>query len=394
MQVDSCRHLRRAGRNRSNSVVKKLQALLFGLVALTLAVPATTPAVAQQQPQATVPVGTVTAERQPIAQIRDFVGRVDAINKVEVRARVQGYLEAVTFKEGDRIKKGDSLYHIEKGLFQAAVEQAKGALERSKSAKVLTAIQLQRAEDLLTKSAGTEVARDQARAADQQADGAILSDQANLDTANINLGYTDITSPIDGKVSKTNVTEGNVVGPTSGVLTLIVSQDPMYISFPVSQRELLQAQLSGKLGNLSDVKITIRFADGTAYKHEGTVNFIDVAVDRATDTVLARATIPNPEGALIDGQLVSVAVQAGAPQEKVVVPQAALIADQEGVYVFAVEDGKAVVKRVKPGGDSGTNIVINDGLQGGEQIIVDGLQSVRPGQPVKATPALTLSNRN
>ena len=164
----------------------------------------------------------------------------------------------------------------------------------------------------MEKSAGTAVARDQALAADQQAQGQILADQANLDTANINLGYTDIASPISGKVSKTNVTAGNVVGPASGILTLIVSQDPMYISFPVSQRELLQAQLSGRVKDIAGIKIKIRFADGTTYKQEGTVNFVDVSVDRATDTVLARATMPNPDGALIDGQLVSVAVEAGA----------------------------------------------------------------------------------
>jgi membrane fusion protein (multidrug efflux system) len=379
-----------SGLARDVLIVEGVRARLLCAAALTLIVVASADA---QQPQAAVPVGTVYAEKQQIARTRDFVGRVDAINKVEVRARVQGYLEAVLFKEGDFVKKDAPLYRIEKGPFEAAVEQAKGALERSKSAKTLTSIQLQRAEDLLAKSAGTEVARDQARAADQQADGAILSDQASLDSANINLGYTDITSPIDGKVSKTNVTIGNVVGPNSGVLTLIVSQDPMYISFPVSQRELLQAQLSGQGLDPKNVKIKIRFADGTTYKHEGTVNFIDVAVDRATDTVLARATIPNPDGTLIDGQLVSVAVQAGAPQEKVVVPQAALIADQEGVYVFAVEDGKAVVKRIKPGGESGTNVVVDDGLKGGEQIIVDGLQSVRPGQAVQASPSPTLSNR-
>ena len=363
------------------------------IVALILIITATAfPAEAQQAAPAAV--GTVYAEKQQIANTRDFVGRVDAVNKVEVRARVQGYLEEVVFKEGATVKKDQPLYHIEKGLFQAAVEQAKGALERSKSAKVLTAIQLQRAQDLLDKNAGTVVARDQAQAADQQAEGEIMSNQANLDTANINLGYTDITSPIDGKVSKTNVTIGNVVGPTSGVLTLIVSQDPMYVSFPVSQRELLQAQLRGQGLDPKNIKVKIRFADGSTYKHEGTVNFVDVSVDRATDTVLARATIANPEGTLIDGQLVSVAVQAGAPQEKVVVPQAALIADQEGVYVFAVEDGKAVVKRVKTGGESGTNIVVNEGLKGGEQIVVEGLQSLRPGQPVQASPAATSLNRS
>jgi membrane fusion protein, multidrug efflux system len=366
----------------------------FGAAMLLLTIPAVVPAGAQPAPQAAVPVGTVYAARQPISNIRAFVGRVQATDRVEVRARVQGYLEQVLFKEGAIVKKGDQLYQIEKGLFLAAVEAAKGALERSKAAKTLTEIQLKRAQDLLDKNAGTAVARDQALAADQQAEGAILSDQANLDTANINLGYTDITSPIDGKISKTNITVGNVVGPDTGILTQIVSQDPMYISFPVSQRELLQAQLSGRPIDLASVKIKISFADGSTYKHEGTVNFIDVSVDRATDTVLARATMPNPDGALIDGQLVSVAVQAGAPQEKVVVPQSALIADQQGVYVFAIEDGKAVVKRIKVGAESGPNVVVEDGLKGGEQIIVEGLQSIRPGQPVQAAPAATILNRS
>ena len=362
----------------------RVRTRLIYLTAFVLVLPAARVGAPQQ---AAVPVGTVYAEKRPIAQTRDFVGRVEAINRVEVRARVKGYLDAVLFKEGDIVKKGDPLYRIEKGLFQADVESAKGALERSKSAKVLTAIQLQRAQDLLDKNAGTVVARDQAQAADQQAAGAIMTDEANLDTSNINLGYTDITSPIDGKVSKTNVTIGNVVGPESGVLTTIVSQDPMYVSFPVSQRELLQAQLSGKLGSRTDsVKIKIRFADGTTYKEEGTVNFVDVSVDRTTDTVLVRATIPNPDGVLIDGQLVSVAVQAGAPQEKVVVPQAALVADQQGVYVFVVEDGKAAVRRIKPAGDIGTDVIVDSGLNGGEQVIVEGIQSVKPGQPVQAAP--------
>lgn len=336
--------------------------------------------------ESTVPVGTVYAAKQEIAKTRDFVGRVDAINRVEVRARVKGYLEAVLFKEGEAVKKGESLYQIEKGLFQADVETAQGALGRSKAAKTLTAIQLQRAQELLEKNAGTAVARDQALAADQQSEAAIMSDQGSLDTAKINLGYTDITSPIDGKISKTNVTVGNVVGPDTGVLTTIVSQDPMYVTFPVSQRELLQAQLNPGSGDISKTKIKIRFADGTTYNHTGTINFVDVSVNRATDTVLVRATMPNPDGVLIDGQLVSVTVQSGSPEEKVVVPQAALIADQEGVYVFVVENGKAVAKRIKPGGEIGANVIVNDGLKGGEQVIVQGIQSIRPGQPVQATP--------
>jgi membrane fusion protein (multidrug efflux system) len=345
-----------------------------------------TPGNAQQQ---AVPVGTVYAERKPIAQTRDFVGRIEAIDRVSIQARVKGYLEAVLFKEGDVVKKGAPLYEIEKGPFQAAVEQAQGALERAKAAKTLTEIQLQRAEELLTKQAGTAVARDQALAADQQAKGQILSDQANLDNANINLGYTEIVTPITGKISKTNVTAGNVVGPDTGPLTRIVSQDPMYVSFPVSQREFLNVQVKGKEIDPKQVKIRIRFADGTTYNQQGTVNFIDVSVDRVTDTVLVRGTIPNPNGVLIDNQLVNVSVEAEKPEEKVLVPQAALIADQQGVYVFVVEDGKAAVRRIKPGGESGPNVVVDEGLKGGEQVIVEGLQSIRPGQPVQASPMRT-----
>jgi membrane fusion protein (multidrug efflux system) len=344
------------------------------------------PAAAQQGAPAVVPVGTVAAERKPVSPSLDFVGRVQAVNRVEVRARVTGYLEAVLFKEGDSIKEGDPLYRIEKGLFQAAVEQAQGALERSKASKTLTEIQLQRAEDLLAKNAGTAVARDQALAADGQAKGAMMQDEASLSTANINLGYTEIASPIAGKVGKTNVTKGNVISPDSGTLTMIVSQDPMYVTFPVSQREFLRAQEAGRQVDIKDIKVRLRFADGSTYKQEGQINFVDVTVDRATDTVLARAAFPNPSGGLIDGQLVRVALESGTPEEKVVIPQAALIADQEGVYVFVVEDGKAAVKRVKTAGENGADVVIDQGLSGGEQVIVEGLQGVRPGIPVRAAP--------
>jgi membrane fusion protein (multidrug efflux system) len=355
--------------------------LLCGLVA---------PAAAQQAQPAAVPVGVVKAERRPVEKSIDFVGRVEAVNRVEIRARVQGFLEAVLFKEGDPIKEGDPLYRIEKGLFQAAVEQAEGALARSNSSKTLTQVQLERAVDLLAKNAGTAVARDQALAADEQAKGQILSDEANLQTAKINLGYTEIAAPVSGRIGRTNITRGNVVGPDSGPLTVVVSQDPMYVTFPVSQRDFLRAKEDAHQVDLKAIKARLRFADGTTYDQTGQINFVDVTVDRATDTVLVRATFPNPAGGLTDGQLVRVTLASGTPKEMVVVPQSALIADQEGVYVFVVEDGKAVVKRIKPGGESGTDIVVQEGLSGNELVIVEGLQGVRPGAPVKASPLTTL----
>jgi len=288
------------------------------------------------------------------------------------------------------IKEGDPLYRIEQGLIQAAVEQAEGALMRSKASKTLTEVQLQRAEDLLARSAGTAVARDQAVAADEQAKGQILTDEANLQTAKINLAYTEIAAPVSGRIGRTNITKGNVVGPDSGPLTVLVSQDPMYVTFPVSQRDFLRAQEENHRVDVKTIKAKLRFADGRTYDQTGQINFVDVTVDRATDTVLMRATFANPGGGLIDGQLVRVTLQSGTPQEMVVVPQSALIADQEGVYVFVVEDGKAVVKRIKPGVESGTDIVVLEGLSGNEQVIVEGLQGVRPGVAVRASPATTL----
>ena len=338
----------------------------------------------QQNTPATVAVGTVIAEKQPIAKALDFVGRVEAINRVDIRARVKGYLEAVLFKEGDIVKEGDPLYRIEKGLFQAAVEQAQGALETSRAQYQVADKERKRQEELFAMNVSAGKALDQAVGAEGEAKGAIMTNEANLQTAQINLGYTDIVAPITGKIGRTALTKGNVVSPESGVLTTSVSQDPMYLTFPVSQREFLRT--TGGHPNRKSLKVRIRFSDGSVYDQLGEINFVDVTVDRATDTVTVRATIANPDGHLIDGQLVRVNVESGTPAEKVVIPQAALIADQEGVYVFVVENGKAAVRRVKPGGESGTNVVIDSGLSGGEQVIVEGLQSVRPGAAVRASP--------
>jgi membrane fusion protein (multidrug efflux system) len=344
------------------------------------------PAYSQQGATSAVPVGIVIAERKPIAKALDFVGRVEAINRVEIRARVKGYLEAVLFKEGDFVKEGDPLYRIEKDLFKAAVEQAQGELQSSKAQHELAVKNRERQAELFAKNVSAGMALDEAVGREGEAKGAVMTNEANLATAQINLGYTDIVAPIAGKVGRTALTKGNIVGPESGILTTIVSQDPMYVTFPVSQREFLQAAENNRPTDVKDIKVRIRFSDGSLYDQLGEINFVDVTVDRTTDTVLVRATIPNPNGRLIDGQLVRVNLESEIAEEKVVIPQAALIADQEGIYVFVVEDGKAVVKRVKTGGESGTDVVIEAGLSGGEPVIVEGLQGVRPGIAVRPSP--------
>ncbi len=343
-------------------------------------------ALAQQPAPTAVPVGTVMAEKRAITQTADFVGRIEAVNRVDIRARVTGYLEDVLFKDGATVAEGAPLFRIERSPFEAAVEQAQGALEKTQGALQNASLQRQRAEDLLKTNAGSVAIRDQRVAEEKGAQGDETTAAANLKTAQINLGYTEIKAPIAGRIGRTKVTKGNVVSPDSGVLAQIVSDDPMYVTFPVSQREFLALKTNRLPADGQAPLVSLKFSDGSTYDQKGRVDFVDVSVERATDTVLVRATLPNPDGKLLDGTLVRVGVQAPQSEEKVLVPQSALIADQQGSYVFAVEDGKAVVKRVKVGAEAGSYVAIDQGLSGNEQIVIQGLQSLRPGVPVLASP--------
>jgi membrane fusion protein, multidrug efflux system len=351
-------------------------------------------ALAQQPAPTAVPVGTVMAEKRAITQTADFVGRIEAVNRVDIRARVTGYLEEVLFKDGATVAEGAPLFRIERSPFEAAVEQAQGALEKAQGALQNATVQRQRAEDLLRTNAGSVAIRDQRVAEEKGAQGDETTAEANLKTAQINLGYTEIKAPIAGRIGRTKVTKGNVVGPDTGVLAQIVSDDPMYVTFPVSQREFLALKTNRLPADGSAPLVSLKFSDGSTYDQKGRVDFVDVSVERATDTVLVRATLPNPTGKLLDGTLVRVAVQADKSEEKVLVPQAALIADQQGAYVFAVEDGKAVVKRVKVGAEAGSYVAIEQGLAGNEQIVIQGLQNLRPGVPVLASPVTLTTGRS
>jgi membrane fusion protein (multidrug efflux system) len=356
------------------------------LAALTSLLTAALPSAAQQ-PTA-LPVGTLPAEQRPITKASDFVGRVEAVQRVEIRARVTGFLQDVLFKEGDLVKEGDVLYRIEPDTFQAAVQQAQGALYEAQGKFANASAQRARTEELVKTATASRALLDERVGNEKEAQGQVVTADANLKTATVNLGYTEIVAPISGAIGRSKFTKGNVVSPDSGPLTIIVSRDPMYVTFPVSQREFLKVQ-EQKARNALQQSLTVRikFSDGSSYNQVGKINFVDVTVDRATDTVLVRATVPNPSGALIDGQLVRVAVEAEQPEQKVLVPQSALIVDQQGPYVFLVVDGKAEVRRVKLGGESGAYAIIDDGLKGGEQVVVQGMESLRAGVAVVASPA-------
>jgi membrane fusion protein (multidrug efflux system) len=357
-----------------------------GILAVIASVCMVVAAAAQPAPEPSVSVGVVTAAKQPVAKAAEFTGRVEAVQRVDVQARVSGYLDAVLFTEGAMVREGDKLLQIDPAPFEASLLQARGALLQAQGVYRNAVLQRERADELVRTSATSVATRDQRVADEQNAQGSVVRADADLKTAQINLGYATITAPIEGRVGRALVTKGNLVGPSTGNLTLIVSQDPMFVMFPVSQREFLDIRQSGNAATRDTVAVKLRFADGSDYNQTGRIDFVDVTVDRSTDTVLVRAKVPNPDRLLVADQFVRISVVGNTPEEKVVIPQAALIADQEGIYVFVVQGGKAVVKRVKLGPEVGAGVAVESGLAEGDTVIVNGTQALRPGTAVLATP--------
>jgi membrane fusion protein (multidrug efflux system) len=218
----------------------------------------------------------------------------------------------------------------------------------------------------------------------------VLQQKAALKEAEINLGYTEIYAPVTGQIGRAAFSDGNYVGPSSGTLALLVSRDPMYVTFPVTQRELLAMRKKAEEEGLdrSAIKVHLRLADGNLYPEPGTIDFLDVQVSAETDTVIARAKIPNPHQLLVDGQLVTVVLELATPQTALFVPQQALQFDQTGYFVLVVDAEQRVkVRRVGIGPARDAEIEIVSGLDEGERVITDGLQKVRPNQVVQIAEA-------
>jgi membrane fusion protein, multidrug efflux system len=338
--------------------------------------------VASAQNAAPPPAVSVTpVVTREVTETRDYIGRITAIDKVDLVARVPGFIEERTFTEGQQVKKGDLLFRIEQATYKAAVEQARATLAKAKATEGNAKLQFERGKELVRTNNIPQSTLDQRAADEAAAQASVLEAQAQLDQAEINLGYTEIRSPIDGRIGLAIFTVGNLVQPSSGRLATIVSQDPIYVIFQVSQRNILEY----RAGAVRQVTVHLKLPDGSLYPHPGLSNFLDVQVDPTTDTVAVRATLPNPEGVLIAGGVVSVTVDRGAPQSALVIPQSSVLLDQAGRYVLLVDAEKKVEqRRITVGVEQGRNIVVTDGLKAGEQVIVEGIQKVRPGQVVTA----------
>jgi membrane fusion protein, multidrug efflux system len=349
------------------------------------------PAAAAQAPPPAV--GVRLATMKGVSQAFEFVGRVRAVEKVEVRARVEGFLDRVLFREGDAregqdVKAGELLYQIEKVQFQTALDQAKANLAVAEAGLTNAKVEYERSTELVKRNFAPQSQVDANKAALDTAAGRVMQAKAALTQAQVNLDYTDIKAPIDGRIGRTAYTVGNLVNPASGVLATIVSQDPIYVLFPVSVRDLeaIREARRKEDGGMAKIDIRVRLPNGTEYPQRGVWNLTDPQVDPQTDTLIMRATIPNPDRTLTDGQFVTAIIRERQEEPRLVVPQAALQVDQSGYYVLVVNDQhKVEQRRVQTGPQRGTDVVVASGVKEGEQVIVDGIQKVRPGQVVQET---------
>lgn len=360
--------------------------LAAGLLAAGLFGAILAPARAQQTAPAPAVLVQAVEARALGAQF-ELIGRAAAVDKVELRARVKGYLGPRHFTDGKAVKEGQVLFTIEREPYQAAVDQKKAVRDAAKATLANADGQLRRAAELLRTNTGTQVTYDQRLSEQLQAKAAVAQAEADLRDATIQLSYTEIRSPITGRIGRAAVSPGNVVGPDSGVLATVVSEHPMRVLFPVTQRELLEARREGQTDG-SGLIVQVRLADGSLYREKGKIDFLDVTVDARTDGQIVRALFDNADNALTDGQTVRVVLEDKDPAMALAVQESAIALDQTGPYVFVVDDKNVVGQRpIKVGVSRDGLTGVESGLKAGDKVIVQGQQKVRPGMTVNPTPA-------
>ncbi|MDH6230543.1 membrane fusion protein (multidrug efflux system) [Mesorhizobium soli] len=339
-------------------------------------------------PAPPTPVGVIEVAEHPTNPGHSFVGRVEAIDNVSLIARVDSFLNKRAYTEGQAVKAGDLLFVLEKNTFQASVDSAQANLDKAQADAANLKIQTERARTLFQQKTGTQAALDNAVAAEKQGQAVVAQAKASLEQAQINLGYTEIRAPFAGRVSAANFSVGALVGPSAGPLATIVSQDPIYVTFPVSDRIILEFtagdRASATTGNIA---VHLTLSNNMVYPEVGVIDYTGIKVDPNTDTLTVRAKFPNPKDTLLDGQFVRILAESKKPVEALLVPQKAVLTDQSGNYVLTVGDGNKVVQRaVTQGQTVGSDVVIQSGLKAGDVVITDGLQRVRPGQVVAPQP--------
>lgn len=345
---------------------------------------------AQETPPAPK-VSVAAAYSDEITADVKFIGRGSAIDKVDIMARVTGFLEDVTVEDGAPVKEGDILFHIESGNYDATLS-AREADKLSAIANLkLSEIELERKTELFRRQAGTEADRDIAQANNQVAQAQVEIADAAIDLAKLDVSYTSVVAPFDGRIGSTNASIGELVGPATAPLVTLVRISPMYVEFSLSEKQL--ANISEKYGseeknvanNPATPDVYVTLANGTELEEAGRLVFADNRIDPATGTIKVRAQFDNKLGLILDGSYMSLRIEETEPTKVVLIPQAAVQRDQRGDFVLVVGAEQNVEQRyVTLGRQVEIAVVVEDGLREGETVIVEGLQRVRPGVSVDA----------
>ncbi len=340
------------------------------------------------------PAVTVAAPtKRTVFDFDEYVGRFTAINSVEVRARVSGYLDSVDFKDGQLVKQGDLLFTIDKRPFQYTLDQARANLQTAKSNLAYTEADLNRGRELVGQKTITEQIFEQRAQAFRNAQASVNGAQAAVQQAELDLQFTELRAPIDGRIGDRRVSPGNLVtGGTGGNTTLlatIVSTNPIYFEFTYDEASFLRYQRMASTGydiasHGTSVKVALKLIDETDFDHEGRMDFVDNVIDRSTGTIRARAVLDNPNSLFTPGMFARVRVPASAPYEGLLLPDAAIGTEQARKFVLTVNaDNTVVQKYVTLGQLTSDNLrVIKDGIAPDDRIIVNGLLRARPGQKV------------
>lgn len=336
-----------------------------------------------------IPVGVVQVAKRATNPGQTFIGRVEAVDNVNLIARVEEFLRQRSYEEGQVVKKGDLLFVLEKANYQAQLDAAEANLAKAQADADNAKQQADRARVLVRQQATSEAVLDDRIAQEKQTAAVVAQVRASLEQAKINLGYTEIRAPFTGRIGRAAYSVGALVGPSSGTLASIVSQDPIYVSFPVSDRTILEFTRGERATATTEgVAVRLTLSTGMTYPEPGVIDYTGLKVDPNTDTLSVRAKFPNPKGTLVDGQFVRVLTESKEPVEALVIPQKAVLTDQGGNFVLLVDTEKrAVQRRISTAQTIGSDIVVSTGLKEGETIMVDGLQRVRPGQAVDPAPS-------
>jgi membrane fusion protein, multidrug efflux system len=364
--------------------------LLACMCAATLAVPlAGCKSAADKKPSSPAAVEVAAVVPEPIHLSDEFNGRVASINSVDVRARVTGYVDNVAYREGDSVKRGDLLFVIDPRPYRDALDSAKASLEREKAAALFANIQEKRAQAL---NASDAISREEYQNRDSdlsQSTARVHEAEAAVATAELNLSFTEVRSPIDGRTSRAQLTRGNLAQADQTILTTVVSQDPVYVYFDCDEQSYLrfQERVHRRSGVSSANPVRVALANETTFPHVGRIDFLDNEVNPSTGTIRARVILPNPDHLFTPGLYARVQLESAGTVQALLVDDKAILTDQDQKYIYVVGPGNVAQRKdVVTGGMAGGLRLIQSGLAPGDKVIVSGLQQIYvPGTPVIPT---------